>query len=89
MGREIQNIGVHSYFEFSGLEKDPEAILKASFDAKYLTHEDYSGSVITDLMGNVVSDHGENFNSLNDNTQFIVYRLMERKYWFRTFIRIC
>lgn len=71
------------------LEKDPEAILKASFDAKYLTHEDYSGSVITDLMGNVVSDHGENFNALNDNTQFIVYRLMERKYWFRTFIRIC
>lgn len=71
------------------LEKDQEAILKASFDAKYLSHEDYSGTVITDLMGNVVADHGENFNNLNDNTQFIVYRLMDRKYWFRTFIRIC
>jgi len=69
-------------------EKNADAQLQASFDAKFYTREEWSETIVTDLLGEVVAEHGENFHDLNQNTMFIVYRLMHRKFYFRTFVRM-
>lgn len=45
------------------------------------------GYIITDLMGNTLSENGEKFNNLVQYPEFICYKLVENKFYLRTFIR--
>ena len=45
------------------------------------------GYIITDLMGNILSENGEKFNNLIQFPEFICYKLVDDKFYLRTFIR--
>ena len=69
-------------------QKKESDLLQAGYNTDFLFRDDLAGTVITDLMGNTLAEHGEHFNQIKEDTMFIVYRLMGRKYWFRTFVRV-
>lgn len=69
-------------------EKGESVARFAGFGTKFLKRDDLEGTVVTDLLGDSLSEHGETFHQIGDTNLFIVYRLMDQKYWFRTFIRV-
>lgn len=59
----------------------------ASEDSYFLGSPGLQGFIITDLMGNVLSEDGEKFNNLIQYPEFICYKLVDNKFYMRTFIR--
>ncbi|MFK7826839.1 MAG: hypothetical protein AB8G05_22035 [Oligoflexales bacterium] len=58
-----------------------------SEDAFFAGSPALKGYIITDLMGNTLSENGEKFNNLIQFPEFICYKLVDNKFYLRTFIR--
>ena len=67
---------------------DKEQIIHMNYQAKFSNNSQLKDYVVTDLLGRILADEGDDFNDFTSYSMIICYKKVDKKYFLRTFVKI-